>query len=62
MGGSKTIFSGGTVTSGIISCIIGYIIIQNENCVASGPGKDMFESTWIIGQKQYDKGKVGYGE
>jgi len=27
---------------------------RNEMCVASGPGKDMFESTEIIGQKQYD--------
>lgn len=25
-----------------------------ENCIASGPGKDMFESTQIIGQKQFD--------
>jgi neutral ceramidase len=25
-----------------------------ENCIASGPGKDMWESTEIIGRKQYD--------
>ncbi|CAM9404584.1 unnamed protein product, partial [Ectocarpus fasciculatus] len=25
-----------------------------ENCIASGPGKDMFESTQIIGQKQFE--------
>lgn len=25
-----------------------------ENCIASGPGKDMFESTQIIGEKQYE--------
>lgn len=24
-------------------------------CVASGPGRDMFESTKIIGTKQYDR-------
>ncbi|XP_054707374.1 putative neutral ceramidase C [Uloborus diversus] len=25
-----------------------------ERCIALGPGKDMFESTWIIGRRQYD--------
>ncbi|KAG8199020.1 hypothetical protein JTE90_001815 [Oedothorax gibbosus] len=28
---------------------------QNLKCIAFGPGKDMFESTKIIGQKQYEK-------
>ena len=28
-----------------------------ENCIAFGPGKDMFESTQIIGEKQYTKAK-----
>ncbi|XP_013402701.1 neutral ceramidase isoform X2 [Lingula anatina] len=28
-----------------------------ELCVASGPGKDMYESTKIIGKKQYEKAK-----
>jgi neutral ceramidase len=28
---------------------------KNELCVASGPGRDMFESTQIIGQRQVDK-------
>ncbi|XP_015929598.2 neutral ceramidase [Parasteatoda tepidariorum] len=28
---------------------------ENEKCIAFGPGKDMFESTEIIGQKQYEK-------
>lgn len=28
-------------------------------CIAFGPGKDMFDSTRIIGEKQYAKGKVG---
>ncbi|GIY94893.1 neutral ceramidase [Caerostris extrusa] len=28
---------------------------QNEKCIAFGPGKDMFESTKIIGQMQYEK-------
>ena len=27
-------------------------------CVASGPGKDMFESTKIIAQRQYDVSKA----
>ncbi|XP_076318087.1 neutral ceramidase isoform X1 [Tachypleus tridentatus] len=30
---------------------------KNENCIAFGPGKDMFESTQIIGQRQYEKAK-----
>lgn len=29
-------------------------------CVASGPGKDMFESTLIIATKQYEKAKDLY--
>ena len=32
---------------------------QNEMCVAFGPGNDMFDSTRIIGEKQYNAGKVG---
>lgn len=32
--------------------------LQNEMCVAFGPGKDMFDSTRIIGEKQYSLGKV----
>jgi len=31
-----------------------------QNCIASGPGKDMFESTYIIGRKQYEKAKELY--
>lgn len=31
-----------------------------QNCVASGPGKDMFESTKIIGENQYKKAKELY--
>jgi len=27
---------------------------RNEKCIASGPGKNMFESTKIIGRKQYE--------
>ena len=27
-------------------------------CVASGPGKDMFESTKIIAERQYDVSKA----
>ncbi len=34
--------------------------MKNELCVASGPGKDMFESTQIIGSKQYLKAKELY--
>ena len=32
--------------------------LQNELCVAAGPGVDMFDSTRIIGGKQFTKGKV----
>ena len=32
--------------------------IQTELCVARGPGNDMFDSTRIIGEKQYNAGKV----
>lgn len=38
--------------------------LQNEKCIAFGPGKDMFESTAIIAKKQYSKAKelfVGNG-
>ena len=31
---------------------------QNELCIASGPGKDMFDSTRIIATKQFEMGKV----
>ena len=34
--------------------------MQNELCVASGPGNDMFESTQIIGFRQYSKAKELY--
>ncbi|XP_067928442.1 uncharacterized protein [Watersipora subatra] len=33
---------------------------RTEQCVASGPGRDMFESTLIIGAKQYEKAKELY--
>lgn len=33
---------------------------KNELCVAAGPGKDMFDSTRIIGEKQFDLGKTLY--
>lgn len=33
---------------------------KNELCVAFGPGKDMFDSTRIIGEKQYSLGKALY--
>ena len=32
--------------------------MQNEKCVAFGPGVDMFDSTRIIGEKQFNMGKV----
>ena len=35
-----------------------YCFVQNEKCIAFGPGKDMFDSTRIIGEKQYTLGKV----
>ncbi|RWS16014.1 neutral ceramidase-like protein [Dinothrombium tinctorium] len=31
--------------------------LQNEKCIAFGPGSDMFESTRIIGNRQYKKAK-----
>lgn len=33
-------------------------MFQNEDCIASGPGKDMFDSTRIIGEMQFNKAKV----
>ena len=39
----------------ISSCMFSW---QNEQCVAFGPGKDMFDSTRIIAEKQYSLGKV----
>ncbi len=33
-------------------------MLQAEKCIASGPGKDMFESTYIIADNQYKKAKV----
>ena len=35
---------------------------RNELCVASGPGKDMFESTQIIAEKQYAVAKALHAE
>ena len=37
---------------------VSVLFVQNEMCVAFGPGNDMFESTRIIGEKQYSLGKV----
>ena len=34
------------------------LVFQNEKCVAFGPGKDMFESTKIIGENQFKAAKV----
>ncbi|XP_064644788.1 uncharacterized protein LOC135498445 [Lineus longissimus] len=31
---------------------------KSEKCIATGPGKDMFESTKIIGENQYNKAKA----
>ena len=33
---------------------------KNEKCIASGPGKDMFESTQIIGERQFEKARELY--
>ena len=35
-----------------------YFHIQNELCVASGPGVDMKDSTRIIGERQFEAAKV----
>ena len=34
------------------------IVLKVQNCIATGPGEDMFDSTRIIGEKQYTMGKV----
>ena len=34
------------------------VSFQTELCVAPGPGVDIFDSTRIIGEKQYTAGKV----
>lgn len=39
-----------------------HFCFQSEMCIASGPGKDMFESTMIIGTKQYQKAKDLYAQ
>lgn len=39
----------------MIYYILNLFFNQNEKCRASGPGRDMFESTKIIGEKQYEK-------
>ena len=31
---------------------------RNQMCMASGPGKDMFESTYIIAERQYKMAEV----
>lgn len=37
-----------------------YNTLQNEMCVAFGPGKDMFDSTKIIAENQYKKALVSW--
>ena len=32
--------------------------LQNEQCIAFGPGVDMMDSTRIIGERQFEAGKV----
>lgn len=39
------------------SCLSILLIFQSEFCIAFGPGKDMFESTKIIADRQYRKAK-----
>ncbi len=41
-------------------CSFTFVYSQTELCVAPGPGKDMFDSTRIIGERQYNAGKVSY--
>jgi neutral ceramidase len=36
--------------------------LKNEKCVASGPGRDMFESTKIIGFRQYSRARELYSK
>ena len=42
----------------VFCCLSVCLSVQNELCVAPGPGKDMVESTQIIATKQYDAAKV----
>ena len=35
-----------------------YVSFKEKFCIAFGPGKDMFDSTKIIGERQFQKGKV----
>ena len=35
-----------------------YVSFKEKFCIAFGPGKDMFDSTKIIGERQFEKGKV----
>ena len=34
------------------------VSFKEKFCIAFGPGKDMFDSTKIIGERQFQKGKV----
>ena len=33
---------------------------RTQNCVASGPGNNMKESTFIIGNRQFQESKVSF--
>ena len=33
---------------------------RTQNCIASGPGNDMKESTYIIGNRQFQESKVNF--
>ena len=43
-----------------VNMLLLFFFLQNEKCIAFGPGNDMFESTKIIATKQFEMGKVRF--
>lgn len=57
--GNVALFMWGSLRLAPILCVFNtWTSPQNELCVAFGPGRDMFDSTRIIGERQYSLGKV----
>ncbi|RWS20358.1 neutral ceramidase-like protein, partial [Leptotrombidium deliense] len=52
--GARCIDTGSSCDIHTSSCGVN---LQNDKCIASGPGNNMFQSTQIIGDKQYKKAK-----
>lgn len=49
-----------TNPSSSTTCYHRYVVLKVQNCIATGPGEDIFDSTRIIGEKQYTTGKVWF--